>query len=1046
MDFMSNIAFSNIIYVAAMIAAFNILLFRLKVKIDSIVYANIFLMFITIIEPAPSDILFISLLIFALKDKIISNDKLEKQKISLCLFSGYILISILSAFNMLNIKVGVIFFAITLYLIFYCLVIYFFSSEDNYRIIQLAYIFGTTISAILGILGYMGVFSEYLSYDLFRTKALFKDPNVFGPSFIPSILILIGDIKLRNIIKKPIRGGILDKTMFTEFIKNGTFILVGLIILNSLGLLLSFSRAAFISFIVSMFVLFILNIKKVNIKKLIKAGIVILSVALVVWFGLLSNEWKDFFIGRIGFHGYDFGRLEAQKTGVSMAFDHYIGYGPGQYESAVEREMGVGFSAHSLYTRVLLENGVLGFLILSIIILITLFKLYKINKNEKGNETIRSSVMISIVIGLMVNSLAVDTLHWRHLWLFLGISLSLSSKYLCNVKFSSFLKLFYKNKNDCIDNEIKIKEIDDIEELERLRPAWNKILGNDNRCSPFTELDFIVSWWSFFKDKNRLFILQILENEKTIGFCPLMITKIGFYNIVRFIGFPQANFMDFIIDDEYKKRTIEAIVDYLKSKKMFFYLSGIPENSKNIELFLEYLKKKNKSYFVRDIEELFIKIDGQDFDEYYNNRFKSHERKEMKRRENKLKELGSFIYGYLDKDRIDEIFDIHERRWKKKLDGSRFSDKGVKEFYKYLALKDDLSFKTCVNTINLNNRIIAFKYGYECKNKYVSHRICHDDYFSLYGPGKLMTKERVMECFYRGMDEYNFGTGYSSYKAEWTDGRVRIKNIYFAGSGFITKLIYLKHCLLERVKCLLKRADLIVVFKDKVLGKIIYYLSLESLENLYKKIDIKIKELGIFGIAKSFVKRIGEWIFLKEKYTVYYKDLDIERGDIKLNCDCIIDEFNIDDLDELSEFTRRNPEEIIGRLYRNHKCFTAKHNEKIVYCAWADFSNIEVEGIGYKASLDGKAAYIYDGFTELKYRNKGISKDGINHIIGYLKDNDFNRCYIAVKDENAPSIKSIKKAGFVPEYGLSGFKLFKHKRNTINPCKGEFKNEKDIIL
>lgn len=1039
MDFISNIVFSNIIYVAAIIAAFNILLFKLKVKIDSIVYANIFLMFITIIEPAPSDILFISLFIFTLKDKIVSIDKLEKQKLTLCIFSGYILISILSVFNMLNLKAGVIFLAITLYLIFYFLVIYFFSSDNNYRLIQLAYIIGTTISAILGILGYIGVFSDYLSYDLFRTKALFKDPNVFGPSFIPSILILIGDIKLRNIIKKPIKGGILDKKIFTQFIRNETFILAGLIILNLIGLLLSFSRAAFISFIVSIVVLFILNIRRVNFKKLIKAGIVILSVALVVWFGLLGNEWKDFFIGRIGFHRYDFGRLEAQKTGVAMAFDHYIGYGPGQYESAVEREMGVGFSAHSLYTRVLLENGVLGFLMLSTIILVILFKLYKINKNEKGNETIRSSVMISIIIALMVNSLAVDTLHWRHLWLFLGLSLSLSSKCLCSLKFTSLLKFFNKNKNDYLDNEIRIKGIDDIEELEKLRPAWNKILGNDNRCSPFTELDFIVSWWRFFNDKNRLFILQILENEKTIGFCPLMITKIGFYKAVRFIGFLQSNFMDFIIDNEYRKKAIEAVIDYLKDKKMFFYLSGIPENSKNIGFFLEYLKKKNKSYFVRDIEELFIKIDGRDFDKYYNNRFRSHERKEMKRRENKLKELGGFVYRYLDRDRIDEIFSIHERRWKKKLDGSRFSDKRIKEFYKYLALKENLSFKTCINTINLNNRIIAFKYGYECKNKYVSHRICHDDYFSLYGPGKLITKERVRECFYRGMDEYSFGTGYFPYKAEWTDDRVKIKNICFAGSGFIIKLIYIKHCLLERVKSLLKKAHLIVVFKDKVLGGIIYYLSLENLKNLYKKIDIRIREYGIFGIAKSSVKRAMECIFLREKYTVYYKNLEIDGGYIKLNCDCIIDEFNIEDIDELSEFTRRSPEEIIGRLYRNHKCFTAKQNSRIVYCAWVNFSNIEVEDIGYKAFLDGKAAYIYDGFTDLKYRNRGISKDGINHILGYLKDNDFNRCYIAVKDENTPSVKSIKKAGFIPEYGLSGFKLSKHKRYTINHAEGASK-------
>lgn len=1031
MDFMSNIVLSNIIYMAAIIAAFNALFFRLKVKIDSIIYANIFLMFITIVEPAPSDILFISLIIFALKDKIISFDKLEKHKVSLCLLAGYIFISILSVFNMLNFRVGVIFFAITLYLIFYSAIIYFCSSEDNYRFIQLAYIFGTTISAILGILGYLGVFSEYLSYDIFRVKGLFKDPNVFGPSFIPSILILIGDIKHRNIIKKPSKGGILDKKIFSEFIKKGTFILASLIILNSLGLFLSFSRAAFISFIASIIVLFILNIKAVNLKKLIVSALVLVSIIITAWFGIFNNELKSFIAGRIGIHGYDFGRFEAQLTGVSMAFDYRIGYGPGQYEAAVERKMGVGFSAHSLYTRVLLENGVLGFLMLLSVLFIILAKLYRINKMEKGNETIRSSVMISILIGLLVNSLAVDTLHWRHLWLFFGLSFSLSSKYCLDL--NKFIKRLRKSENH-FDKGIRINEIGDIEELKKLRPEWDKLLGNDNSCSPFTELDFILSWWSYFKALNRLFVLQILENEETIGFCPLVIKKRGFYEMVRFVGYPQANFMDFVICDGKREPAIKAVADYLIEKRMVFSLSGIPEKSKNIKLFLECLKERNKSYFVRAIGELFIKIDGQDFNEYYNKRFKSHERKEMKRRENKLGELGSLVYGYLDKERIDEIFNIHERRWKKKLDGSRFSDRGVREFYKYLVLKDDLSFKTCVNSLNLNNRVIAFKYGYECKNKYVSHRICHDEYFSLYGPGKLITKERVSECFYRGMDEYNFGTGYSPYKAEWTDSCIRINDICFSGRGFIPWLVYIKCCLFENIKCYLKKADLIVIFKDKVLGKIMYYFSYENLTDIYKKTAIKIKRLGLIGILKSIAKRIREWIFIKEEYTVFYKELDMSQGYNPYTLE--INKFNTDDLDELSKFSKRKPEAIIERLYRNQKCFIGKYENKIIYYTWVDFLNIKVEN-RYEIPLDGKSAYIYDGFTDFKYRNRGISKQCLYYISNYLRDKGYEKCFIAVSKGNIPSIKSIKKAGFVPGYEVRVFKLFKLKRFNIDQIEGE---------
>ena len=51
---------------------------------------------------------------------------------------------------------------------------------------------------------------------------------------------------------------------------------------------------------------------------------------------------------------YDTERFSAQATGVQLGFEHPLGVGPGQFEHDQP------VSAHSIYVRVLAEQGVLG--------------------------------------------------------------------------------------------------------------------------------------------------------------------------------------------------------------------------------------------------------------------------------------------------------------------------------------------------------------------------------------------------------------------------------------------------------------------------------------------------------------------------------------------------------------------------------------------------------------------------------------------------------------------------------------------------------------
>jgi O-antigen ligase len=163
--------------------------------------------------------------------------------------------------------------------------------------------------------------------------------------------------------------------------------------LNLVGLILSYSRGAYISFLIGLIVLFALNMKKINYKKFALYSLIMISVISFICFGLMNTRTRYFIMDRMGIQKYDLNRFEAQITGISMTLDHITGYGPGQYEAAVNKALKVNFSAHSLYARVLLENGAPGFLLLMSVLFMLLVKLLSVKKYENDNSSIKSSIL-----------------------------------------------------------------------------------------------------------------------------------------------------------------------------------------------------------------------------------------------------------------------------------------------------------------------------------------------------------------------------------------------------------------------------------------------------------------------------------------------------------------------------------------------------------------------------------------------------------------------------------------------------------------------------
>lgn len=261
------------------------------------------------------------------------------------------------------------------------------------------YLVSAVLSALIGISAYFGLLPEsnmLLMYG--RAKAFFKDPNVFGPFLVlPSLFALILYEKERSFrLKKVI------------------FALLFIILLT--GVFVSFSRAAWGNWILSFSIYFVLTKQEILIKRIttiISLGLI--SIPIMMW---LANSAfvEELFKSRLSFQGYDDSRFAIQKEAIITGLKNPMGIGPGQSELTFQ------IAPHSLYARLITENGIISLLLFLFFLFISIHQSYKSYKLSIDQYSLYFSVICASLIGLSFNSFFIDTLHWRHFWLLLVLA------------------------------------------------------------------------------------------------------------------------------------------------------------------------------------------------------------------------------------------------------------------------------------------------------------------------------------------------------------------------------------------------------------------------------------------------------------------------------------------------------------------------------------------------------------------------------------------------------------------------------------------------
>ncbi len=366
-------------------------------NLHAVVALGIGLLGVVLIEPAPADGALCVVMAVAL---VTGRFRLAAApRAAVAILAVLAALNVMSAIQVADAGRAAGFFAITLYLAAFGLWLPgYVTSEGRSRMIVEAYLFAAVSSALLGMLALAGVIpGAAVLTEGGRAKALFQDPNVFGPFLVPAALIVAEEL---------VRPRLLRLSSLTKAL---------LLAVLVLGVVFSYSRGAWLNLVLALAIMGIVFAARGGVRQALALVAIGLVGAAVVAGAVVATGSADFLAERARPQTYDTTRFAGQRAGLQPAWEYPFGAGPGQFEAIA------GISAHSTYARAVGEQGFLGVLVLVALLGFTLGAAVRNAARGRDTHGIGSAALVAAWCGLLANSAFIDTLHWRHLWLVAGL-------------------------------------------------------------------------------------------------------------------------------------------------------------------------------------------------------------------------------------------------------------------------------------------------------------------------------------------------------------------------------------------------------------------------------------------------------------------------------------------------------------------------------------------------------------------------------------------------------------------------------------------------
>lgn len=555
---------------------------------------------------------------------------------------------------------------------------------------------------------------------------------------------------------------------------------------------------------------------------------------------------------------------------------------------------------------------------------------------------------------------------------------------------------------------ITIHSITKLSELNKYEEHWSRLLNMKKNNNPFIEYPWIYLWWEHFGESQNVEIIVVKEHDEVIAFFPFCYKKYGPIYIYHLIAFGQSNYMDFIYTVPNLEPLLESVINHLvRSKKhIVFYLHGLLKSSTSNGAISSYLTANQKRFSNYQVITPYINLHKIQMDEYIKKRQKLHR---LDRREKRIRENGTVETLTIGPEKMETIFRIHDKRWKKKSDTSGFTSPAGKKFYSSLARVRHQDFQTQLDGLFIDNKLIAFNYGFKCRDRYTSYVLGFDDNYDVFSPGRILEKEKILQCSQQQTPIFDLSIGYEAYKFEWHTDLDYTERYLFSSDSHLSKTVLLLFTIKSSIIDKIKKYPSIVLFKRNKLGKLLYVM-----KNFFHQQEKK----EVRKILKDYLQQKQRKLYLDKSYIVYEiprKDVpDMDHGDIYT-------ELTLKLTNQSSPLFDNYIKEICTKIYGAYQGYFVNESSHMEEVFWINEKVIRIDDI----------SYIRD-FRKSSVMIENWKSDNLLAICAFVKKLSKSNKIIIYIESTAQKERSLAESlGFVKSYQVRKRNLFGSTKEEI---------------
>lgn len=322
---------------------------------------------------------------------------------------------------------------------------------------------------------------------------------------------------------------------------------------------------------------------------------------------------------------------------------------------------------------------------------------------------------------------------------------------------------------------LSLETIRDGRRFASLGSAWDRLVEEMPRPSPFLLHGWLREWWRFYGDGADLAVHVAWRGDRLVGALPLVIRSRFGIRTARFMGEGRSALADLLLAREEPDETGRLLAaGALDDDQHVADLFGLPGRSRLVAAL-----PAGTLRLIERAEAPVLDLSA-GWDEIYRRKTGSKTRKKRRWSRRQLGELGDLkvvvarTAGELGAA-LSEAFRLHELRWAGRPDLSRFTTSTGRQFHRAAIRALAERGTPRIVLLTLDGRAIAFHYYFALCGRMVVHRLAFDPALARYSPGLLNTLDAIETAAEEGLTVVEFLGGMEQYKMELSD---RLDPIY----------------------------------------------------------------------------------------------------------------------------------------------------------------------------------------------------------------------------------------------------------------------------